>query len=185
MTKELHTVDFLSQILSLECYLEGHTYFTGPCAVSLENSSVCSWMRPDSFSVFHNAFPVSQKCERVLLQDQWCLMIRYCLRIVSTEGLTTQQVIPFLRIRRHSDPLWWKILLSKFDVILGDHWMHWIEKEEHPFSGGIVFSDSLDLFDDRIPFQLGLAVSFQRLEVPVCLTHLVEEYHVWRLFYIW
>ena len=37
MTKELHTVDFLSQILSLEGYLEGHTNFSGPCAVSLEN----------------------------------------------------------------------------------------------------------------------------------------------------
>ena len=40
-----------------------------------------------------------------------------------------------------------------------------------------MFSDSLDLLDDRIPLQLGLAVSFQRLEVPVCLTDLVEEYH--------
>ena len=40
-----------------------------------------------------------------------------------------------------------------------------------------MFSYSLYLFDDRIPLHLGLAVRFQCLEVPVCLTDLVEEYH--------
>ena len=37
MTKELHTVDFLSQILSLEGYLEGHTTFSGPCVLYIWN----------------------------------------------------------------------------------------------------------------------------------------------------
>ena len=161
--KKLHTVDFLSQHLALEGYLEGHTTFSGPCAISLENYWVCSWMRPHSFSVFHNAFPVSLICERVLLQDQWCWMIRYCLRMVSTQGLTTEPVTPFRRVRRHSDHLWWpKMLLSKFHMILCDHWMNALklERRRSLFRRNWV-SYSLILFVDRTLLQLALAVSFQ------------------------